>query len=42
MVVDISYGYSPITSVADVVGMSSGGNIGDGFTLSSNADMRLE
>jgi len=42
MVVDISYGYSPITAVADIADMISGANIGDSFTLRSTADMRLE
>lgn len=42
VVVDVSYGYSLITPVADILAMISGGNIGDGFTLSSTADMRLE
>jgi Flp pilus assembly protein TadG len=42
VVVDVSYGYSLITPVADILGMISGGTIGDSFTLNSTADMRLE
>jgi len=42
VVVDVSYGYTLITPVADVLSMISGGTIGDSFTLSSTADMRLE
>jgi hypothetical protein len=42
VVVDVSYGYSLITPVADILSMISGGSIDDGFTLSSTADMRLE
>jgi hypothetical protein len=42
VVVDVSYGYSLITPLADIVSMISGGNIGDALTLSSTADMRLE
>jgi Flp pilus assembly protein TadG len=42
VVVDVSYAYSLITPLADVLGMISGGSIGENFTLSSTADMRLE
>jgi len=38
----VSYGYSLITPMADIVSMISGGSIGDTLTLSSTADMRLE
>lgn len=42
VVVDVSYAYSLITPLADIMGMISGGSIGDTFNLSSTADMRLE
>ncbi|KPJ50401.1 MAG: hypothetical protein AMJ38_01880 [Dehalococcoidia bacterium DG_22] len=42
VVVDVSYGYSLITPLADIVSMMSGGSISDSLTLSSTADMRLE
>jgi len=42
VVVDVSYGYSLITPLADIVSMMSGGNISDSLSLSSTADMRLE
>jgi Flp pilus assembly protein TadG len=42
VVVDVSYGYSLITPLADIMGVMSWGNIDDSFTLSSTADMRLE
>ena len=42
VVVDVSYGYSLITPLADILGMISGGTIGDELTLGSKADMRLE
>jgi Flp pilus assembly protein TadG len=42
VVVDVSYVYSLITPVADILGMISGGSISDALTLSSTADMRLE
>ena len=42
VVVDVSYGYSLITPLANVLTMISGGTISDSFTLSSTADMRLE
>jgi len=42
VVVDVSYAYSLITPLADIMGMVSGGSIGDTFNLSSTADMRLE
>ncbi len=42
VVVDVDYGYSLITPLADIVSMVSGGTISGSFTLSSTADMRLE
>ena len=42
VVVDVSYEYSLITPMADIIGMVSGGTIDDAFTLSSTADYRLE
>ncbi len=44
VVVDVSYGYSLITPLAGIVDVISAGtiDIGDSFTLSSTADMRLE
>lgn len=42
VVVDVSYGYSLITPLADIITMVSGGNISGSLTLSSTADMRLE
>jgi Flp pilus assembly protein TadG len=42
VVVDVSYGYSLMTPLADIITMVSGGSIGDALTLSSTADMRLE
>jgi hypothetical protein len=42
VVVDVSYGYSLITPLADIITLVSGGNISGAFTLSSTADMRLE
>ena len=42
VVVDVSYGYTMITPMADILGMISGGTIGDELTLGSKADMRLE
>jgi hypothetical protein len=42
VVVDVSYAYSLITPLADIMGMISGGSIGDTLNLSSTADMRLE
>jgi hypothetical protein len=44
VVVDVSYAYSLITPVAGIVDVISAGSIdlGDGFTLSSTADYRLE
>jgi len=44
VVVDVSYGYSLITPLVGILGVISAGSIdiGDGFTLSSTADMRLE
>ena len=42
VVVDVSYGYSLITPLADIMGMISGGSIADTLNLSSTADMRLE
>jgi len=40
--VDVSYAYSLITPMADMLSMISGGSISDVLTLSSTADMRLE
>jgi len=42
VVVDVSYAYSLITPLADIMGMISGGSIADTLNLSSTADMRLE
>jgi len=42
VVVDVSYAYVLITPLSDIMGMISGGSIGDSLTLSSTADMRLE
>jgi len=42
VVVNVSYGYTLITPVADILNMISAGSIGDSLTLSSTADMRLE
>jgi hypothetical protein len=42
VVVDVSYEYSLITPLSDVLGMISGGSVGESFTLSSTAEMRLE
>jgi len=42
VVVDVSYEYTMITPMADILGMISGGTIGDELTLGSKADMRLE
>ncbi len=42
VVVDVSYTYSLITPLGDLMGMVGGGVIGDTLTLSSTADMRLE
>lgn len=42
VVVDVSYEYTLITPLSDMMGMISGGGIGDSFTLSSTADFRLE
>jgi hypothetical protein len=42
VVVDVSYEYALITPMADIIGMISGGTIGDSFTLGSTADYRLE
>jgi Flp pilus assembly protein TadG len=44
VVVHVSYTYSLITPLANILGMVSVGtvNIDDGLTLSSTADMRLE
>jgi len=40
--VDVSYDYFLITPLANIMGMISGGSIGDTLTLSSTTDMRLE
>jgi Flp pilus assembly protein TadG len=44
VVVNVSYTYTLITPVANILGIVSEGtvDIDDGFTLSSTADMRLE
>ncbi|MGQ9572421.1 MAG: TadE/TadG family type IV pilus assembly protein [Dehalococcoidia bacterium] len=42
VVVEVSYVYSLITPLADVVKMFSAGSLDNSFTLSSTADMRLE
>jgi Flp pilus assembly protein TadG len=42
VVVEVTYDYSLITPLGDFMGMVGGGAIGDSFTLSSTADMRLE
>jgi Flp pilus assembly protein TadG len=42
VIVDVSYAYSLITPMADMLSMISGGSISDVLTLSSTADMRLE
>jgi len=42
VVVDVSYDYSLITPLANIMGMVSGGSISDTLNLSSTADMRLE
>jgi hypothetical protein len=42
VVVDVTYDYSLITPLGGLMGMVGGGAIGDSFTLSSTADMRLE
>jgi hypothetical protein len=42
VVVDVSYEYTLITPLTDVLGLISVGNIGDALTVSSKAEMRLE
>jgi len=42
VVVDVSYSYSLITPLADLLNLVSGGTIANTFTLDSLADMRLE
>ena len=42
VVVDVSYAYSLITPLSNIMGMVSGGSIGDTLNVSSTADMRLE
>jgi len=42
VVVDVSYSYSLITPLADLLSMVSGGSIPETLTLDSLADMRLE
>ena len=42
VVVDVSYDYSLITPLANIMGMVSGGSISETLNLSSTADMRLE
>jgi len=40
--VDVSYSYSLMTPLADLLNLVSGGTIPSTLTLSSMADMRLE
>jgi len=42
VIVDVSYAYSLMTPMADLLALISGGTISDSLTLSSTADMRLE
>ncbi len=42
VIVDVSYAYSLMTPMADLLALFSGGTISDELTLSSTADMRLE
>ena len=42
VVVEVSYAYSLITPLSDILVVVSGGSIGESFTLSSTADFRLE
>jgi len=42
VVVDVSYSYSLITPLADLLQLVSGGHIDNTFTLDSVGDMRLE
>jgi len=42
VVVDVSYSYSMMTPLADLLNLVSGGTIPATLTLSSTADMRLE
>jgi hypothetical protein len=42
VVVNVRYEYSLITPLANVMGIVSGGSIGDTLNLSSTTDMRLE
>jgi len=42
VVVDVSYSYSLMTPLADLLNLVSGGTIPSTLTLSSMADMRLE
>lgn len=42
VVVDVSYEYELMTPLGDLMGLVGGGAVGDSFTLSSTADMRLE
>lgn len=42
VVVDVSYSYSLMTPLADLLNLVSGGAISDTFTLDSVAEMRLE
>ena len=42
VIVDVSYAYSLMTPVADILALFSNGTISDELTLSSTADMRLE
>jgi Flp pilus assembly protein TadG len=42
VVVDVGYTYSLITPLSSIMGLVSGGSIGDTLNVSSTADMRLE
>ena len=42
VVVDVSYSYSLMTPLADLLNLVSGGTISDTLTLDSTGDMRLE
>ncbi len=42
VIVDVTYDYTLITPLGDLMGLVGGGAIGDTFTLNSTADMRLE
>lgn len=42
VVVTANYSFSLISPLAPMIGIVSGGTIGDSFTISSSADMRIE